>query len=154
MIGMRCFWWKQKRETLHGENTNKGLIVFNLVTWKCDLLTLDFWHCYHSVSFVSRPPKAWQGPGNDVRGCVRWSRRHRGSTRRVNENLWRTTWPEEGYEGDFIAQAKQWAIKGQSSLSFWAQKWLRCECCRPAAVSNQHWMQPIIRKSIYKFLFC
>lgn len=145
MIGMRCFWWTQKTKTLHGENTNKGLIVFNLVTWKCDLLTLDFWHCYHSVSFVSRPRrlgKALAMTCADVCvGCVDMREYTQSKRKLLEDNVDRRR-----DEGDFIAQAKQWAIKGQSSLSFWAQKWPRCGCCHPAAVSNQHWI-PLCNQS-------
>lgn len=158
IIGMRSFWWKQKAEMLHVENTNKGLIVFNLVTWKCDLLTLDFWHCDHSVLFVRRP---WR-LGKAL--AMMWVDMCVGS---VDIREW--TKSKGKHQGGQRGQRKGWTRRilhtmsktvGQTSLFFWAQEpqmWVLPFCSggarwtlQPAPNSPA---QPIIKKSIFKFLF-
>lgn len=129
---MRSFWCEQKTEMLHVENTNKGLIVFNLVTWKCDLLTLDFWHCDNSVPFVCRPSRLGK--------ALAMTRVDVGS---VDRREW--TKSKRKHEGGQRRQKKGWTRRilhnvskevGQS-LSLWAQKWLkpRCGCCPSAVVT-------------------
>lgn len=135
MTGMRSFWWKQKTEMLHVEKTNKELFVFNLVTGKCDLLTLDFWHCDHSVPFVSRPWRLGKElpmmcvdvcfGSVDIREWMKSKRKQRGQ--RGQKKGW--TWVLPFCSGDACWTWTAW----QGALN-----------------SN---VQPVLKKSIYTFQF-
>lgn len=143
IIGMRSLekaeiWRKQKTEMLHVENTNKELIVFNLVTWKCDLLTLDFWHCDHSVPFVRCPwklGKAVEMMCVDVcigsvliREWTKSKRKHQGGqrgqkkgwTRRILHNMNKKSWAIiTFFLGTKVIDPQMWVLPFCSGDAHW-----------------------------------